>query len=169
KQAHYIKTSAKEKYIALEEEEKRDYYAVSPAQKRIYILQQLTPGSAAYNIPAVSLLEGKPDRTKIENIFFRLLERHQGLRTTFKMEKGEPVQIIKENVEFQLETGDTQHRQPGDGAALCEKIVTEFIRPFQLDRAPLLRVQLTEIKNDEHLLVVDVHHIVSDGASMGIV
>jgi amino acid adenylation domain-containing protein len=151
--------SVQEKYAAIEPAEAKEYYPVSSAQKRLYILHRLDPNSLGYNLPKVFVVEGIPDELRLENTFRRLIERHESLRTGFGMEGGEPVQRIDEveetdfSIEYYQSAAEIHHL---------------FIRPFDLAKAPLLRVGL--IKNDEngHLLLIDMHHIITDGTSEAI-
>ncbi|MCP5053138.1 MAG: non-ribosomal peptide synthetase, partial [bacterium] len=153
----------------------QEYYNVSSAQKRLYIMQRMDPESTAYNIPAAVKVVGRVDRTKFEDTFQRLIRRHESLRTSFKMIAGLPVQKIHEKVEFEIEYG-----KPGDGRwAMGDRekeghkvgiaaSVSGFIRPFDFSHAPLLRVGLIKIEETRYILLVDMHHIISDGISLEI-
>jgi tyrocidine synthetase-3 len=133
--------------------EKKDYYPVSSVQKRLYIVQQLDPTSTVYNIPLpVSLPEGL-DRSRLEEIFQRLIGRHESLRTSFFVEDGVTVSRVHEGVVFRLEEGP--------------EVIDDFVRPFDLARAPLFRAALLE-DGDSFTLLMDMHHIIGDGVSMGI-
>ena len=90
-----------------------------------------------------------------------MVARHESLRTTFETVGGEAVQIVHTDVDFQVEYA----RSTEDGLA---SIVTEFVQPFNLQKAPLLRVKLVHVSTQRYLLLFDMHHIVSDGVSMGI-
>jgi acyl carrier protein len=83
--AEYIKESTKEQYTAVEPVEKKDFYLLSPAQKRLYILQQMVPGSTAYNMPQYIPLDQEPDKEKLQDTFKKLIMRHESLRTSFHM------------------------------------------------------------------------------------
>jgi amino acid adenylation domain-containing protein len=146
----YIKGAAESRYVSVPLAEKREYYTLSPAQKRLYILYQMEEGeSIVYNIPQIITMDVEINGQKLEQVFRALIQRHESLRTSFHMAANQPVQCIHDEVEFEIE----QHPPA-------------FIRPFDLSKAPLLRVGLMEVKNGVHLLVVDMHHIVSDGVSM---
>ncbi|MCP4157384.1 MAG: non-ribosomal peptide synthetase, partial [bacterium] len=162
-QAQIIAGSHDETFHTIEPAVQKEYYPLSSAQKRMYVINQLNSESTVYNMPAVMTLEGKPDKDKLERVLRQLLVRHEGFRTAFKMVKGDPVQEIKKNVEFKLQyhEGLTSTTDPSTELAA-------FIRPFHLDRPPLLRVGLIKIRENEHLLMVDMPHIVSDGTSMGV-
>ncbi|HLP62487.1 MAG TPA: amino acid adenylation domain-containing protein, partial [Candidatus Deferrimicrobium sp.] len=155
--AQYIKEAVKEEFIFIEPVEEKEYYPLSAAQKRMYVLQQLDEGSIAYNIPAVMRLEGVLDKNHLEKVFLKLIKRHESLRTSFIAINEEPVQRIRDNVEFEIEMGR--------GAPPWSPYKF-FIRPFDLSKAPLMRVGLVKEEEEKHLLMVDMHHIITDGTSM---
>ncbi|QOQ53345.1 non-ribosomal peptide synthetase [Bacillus amyloliquefaciens] len=139
-------------YEAIQPAKTQDTYPVSSAQKRMYVLQQLEDGGVGYNMPAVLELTGPLDRVRLEETFRQLVERHESLRTSFETgPDGEPVQRIHAGVPFQLEDA---------GAA------DAFVRPFRLDEAPLFRAALVKESDERHLLLTDMHHIISDGVSV---
>jgi amino acid adenylation domain-containing protein/non-ribosomal peptide synthase protein (TIGR01720 family) len=150
-------------FNAVEPTEKREYYAASSVQRRLYVLQQLNKGTV-YNIPTAAVLRGEFRKDKLENTFGALIRRHESLRTSFMTYNDEIVQVIHPKVSFRVdcfESGDTRKRE-------SEKLINAFIRPFDLDNAPLFRVRVIKISADEHVLFVDMHHIVSDGGSVEI-
>ena len=138
--------------------EKKKYYAVSSAQKRIFILQELDLEKISYNAPIMLILEGKLDQPRFAESFNKLIARHESLRTSFHLQGEMPIQKIHDNVVFALENYLPPVKQATD----------RFIRPFDLGQAPLLRVGLIETGKDKYILMVDMHHIISDGASLGI-
>jgi len=151
--------------------EKREYYPLSSAQKRMVVLQQMEPESTSYNISSVLQLEGKLLPGNFRDTFSGLINRHESLRTSFFLVDDEPVQRVLDRVAFELEVfgADGQGGRGGQsGQELIELIVRDFIRPFDLAVAPLLRVGLVQSAEDKHLLMLDMHHIISDGTSMGI-
>ncbi|HLP58561.1 MAG TPA: amino acid adenylation domain-containing protein, partial [Candidatus Deferrimicrobium sp.] len=150
--ANYINAAVKDRYVSLEPAEKKEYYRLSSAQKRLYVLQQMDRQGVGYNIPSFSLLTGEIDKDRIEHTFRVLLNRHESLRTSFHIIGDVPVQRIHDQVEFEIEPLTNE----------------EFIRPFDISRAPLIRVRLTKTGEKKHLLMVDMHHIISDGTSMNI-
>jgi len=220
KQAIIIMGAKQDKYTVIEAVEKKEYYPLSPAQQRLYVLQQLEPESTAYNIPYTVLLEGEPDKMRLAGAFKKLLHRHESLRTSFALEKANHVQRIHDTVEFNIEYDDSEEVEESieEGRVEAEKnyklqntnykqigalredvdafgensliaksqelraksYISSFIRPFDLSQAPLLRVGLMKLphtptvlrghpspegREHKYLLVVDMHHIVSDGIS----
>ncbi|NEN85515.1 non-ribosomal peptide synthetase [Paenibacillus elgii] len=150
------------------------HYPVSSAQKRLYILQQFEGGETSYNMPGVMLLEGTLDRERFEEAFRGLIRRHETLRTGFELVNGEPFQRVypESEVAFVVDNAESS----GGETDTLERI-RRFVRPFDLRQPPLLRVGLIRLDPDKpgvnqeperHLLLFDMHHIVSDGVSMGI-
>jgi amino acid adenylation domain-containing protein len=151
-----IKESVNEAYIPIKSVEKKEYYDLSSAQKRLYVLQQMELESIAYNVPRAYELEGELNGKALENTFRKLIKRHESLRTSFFVVNTEPVQRIHtENYNFQI----TTYKQ-------ISKLVENFIRPFDLSHSPLLRVGLIRKENQTHILMIDMHHIITDGVSM---
>jgi iturin family lipopeptide synthetase A len=164
--ARYVKSSVREEFLSLEPVEKREYYILSSAQKRLYILQQMEPESTAYHIAQTVVLDFALDKESLAQNFRQLMARHQSFRTAFTMVGEEPVQRIWERVDFDIEYHDLveSKREPLTGPE--ERIIKDFIRPFDLSRPPLLRVGLIRLKENKYILMKDMHHIVSDGLSM---
>lgn len=156
-----IAGTEKEVYTSIEVAEKNEYYPLSSAQKRLYILQQMEPKSKSYNISTCVTLEGELDPIRLKKILERLIERHEGLRTSFELVAGEPVQKIHDHVDFEIESYNATEEE-------VSEVIHHFSRPFDLERAPLLRVGLINIGHAKNILMIEMHHIVSDGTSMGI-
>ncbi|HLP57233.1 MAG TPA: amino acid adenylation domain-containing protein [Candidatus Deferrimicrobium sp.] len=164
--AQYINIAKKEKYAAIEPVEKREYYALSPAQKRLYILQQMEIESVHYNMPQVIPFVDKIDVERMEWVFKELIQRHEILRTSFVMVAEEPVQRIQAEVAFEIKVfaelfskSDPPGPLPGRGSLL------KFIRPFDLSQGPLLRAGIINYADGNSILLVDMHHIITDGTS----
>lgn len=132
-------------------------YSCSPAQRRLFVLQQMDPSSTAYHLPAALLLPEGVDIGRLEESFASMVERHDSFRTGFEMKEGRPVQRILPRVEFAVE-----HLDAG-GAE--EETARNFVRPFDLARPPLLRVGIAPARDNRTLLILDMHHIISDGLS----
>ncbi|MCP5047885.1 MAG: amino acid adenylation domain-containing protein, partial [bacterium] len=150
-------------YEAVEPVETKEYYSPSPAQKRLYILQQMDKENISYNMPQVMKLRGMTDRVKIGKIFQRLIRRHESFRTSFMMLEGKPVQRIAEprNLFFEIDYYELPVEKAND-------VIHRFSRPFDLSQPPLLRTALVKLGEESHILAVDMHHIVSDGVSHGV-
>ncbi|MCP4153754.1 MAG: non-ribosomal peptide synthetase, partial [bacterium] len=171
--AGYIKNLGKDEFQVIEAVEKKNVYPISSTQKRLYILQQRDDDNIVYNIPAALELIGAVDTARLENTFNLLIKRHESLRTTFETVDGETVQKINGHEGFALEYYDA-----AENGEKTEDIIKNFIRPFELSHKFLLRVGLVKIKKTlgtltggesiSHLLLIDMHHIIADGTSIGI-
>ena len=136
---------------------------LSFAQERQWVLWQLDPDSAAYNIPTALRLKGKLDVVALEQSFNALIARHQTLRTTFAHGEDRPLQIIHLDMPMQIQ----QRSVSGlDDAGIKAFIQAQAYQPFDLQQGPLLRVALLQLGQDDHVLVLTQHHIVSDDWSM---
>ncbi len=146
-------------YLEIERLEENECYEVSSAQKRMYILQQIEKSSTAYNMPIVFELKGQVDKDKIEATFQQLFIRHDSLRTYFETVHGEIMQKVQEVNKFKLihKKKDTH----------IDEIIQNFIKPFDLSKASLFRVEIVENIGRTYLLI-DMHHIISDGTSLNI-
>ncbi|MEC1797397.1 condensation domain-containing protein, partial [Bacillus mojavensis] len=158
--ASVISEGTESPYEAIKPAEKRETYPVSSAQKRMYVLQQLEDGGTGYNMPAVLELEGNLDVERLDAIFKALIKRHESLRTSFTTDTdGEPVQRIHDEVPFTFHTSVLGGQTEQEAAAA-------FIQPFDLSQAPLFRAGVVKVSDGRHLLLVDMHHIISDGVSV---
>ncbi|MCP5053561.1 MAG: amino acid adenylation domain-containing protein, partial [bacterium] len=131
--AQYIKEAVKEQFFSIEVTEKKQCYVLSSAQKRLYFLHQIDSANTVYNIPSTWLLEGNLHKDRLEQTFIRLIQRHESLRTSFRMVGEEPVQKIHHEVEFKI----VYYCAEGKSAT---HLSSDFIRSFDLTDAPLLRV-----------------------------
>ncbi len=137
---------------------------LSFAQERLRFLAELEGESAAYNIPIAFTLRGTLDEAALRRSLQRVLERHEVLRTRFPLVEGQPVARVLD-ASLALETEDL--RRPG-APSLDQRLAEESARPFPLDTGPVVRVHLFQRADDEHVLLVAMHHIVSDGWSFGV-
>jgi tyrocidine synthetase-3 len=173
KMAKVIKEAAAEEYAAVEPAEEKEYYELSSAQKRLYILQQMEPGLTVYHISGAFEMEGRLEIPRLEETFQQLIKGHESFRTSFQLVKGAPVQRIHPHVEFKIEHDDAgcmeQSAKQGTHTPERDKeCCASFVRPFDLTRAPLLRVGLIKIHEQKYIMKVDMHHITADGMSMGV-
>ena len=171
--AGYIAGAEAHRFRPLGPTGKKEYYALSPAQKRLFILQQMEGGvsNTAYNMTGLLLLEGPLEKDKFDHAFRKLIERHESLRTSFEILEEEPVQRIHDEVPFEIEyynlsTDYTDYTD--DKIHHSSFIIHHFIRAFDLSKAPLLRVGLFKLEKGEHILAIDMHHIIADGTSLEI-
>jgi len=150
-------------YLSIRPAPRKEYYPFSPGQKRVYVIQQMDLTSVAYNISYNAVLEGEVDRDTMGKVFRELIRRHESFRTSFHVVDGEPVQKVHEEVDFEIE-----YNPDGTDGDL-RKAINDFVRPFDFAKAPLMRVGLMKLPGEhEHLLMLDMHHIIGDGNSIGI-
>ena len=164
--ARIIKKEKKSIYQYIKPVPYREYYPLSSAQKRLFFLNIFEHIGTTYNMPFVFKVRGKLDKCRFENNISTLINRHEILRTSFKLIDNEPVQKIHKKVNFKVET--IYLRKKNNMEETIKEIVKEFIRFFDLSQAPLLRVKIVVLSPEEHLLLFDMHHIISDGTSLGI-
>ncbi|MCP5047667.1 MAG: amino acid adenylation domain-containing protein, partial [bacterium] len=183
-------------YASIQLLEEKEYYPLSSAQKRLFVIHRLDPSTTTYNLPQTFHLKGRLDPESLEAAIKALIRRHESLRTSFEIIDGEPVQRIHDHVEFRIEfigrgepmcsplhgnhspshgnhspshdNHSGNRNNPGTHGGVPLQSQRDFIRPFDLSNAPLLRIDMVEIEEDHHLLFFDMHHIISDGVSMEI-
>jgi amino acid adenylation domain-containing protein/thioester reductase-like protein/non-ribosomal peptide synthase protein (TIGR01720 family) len=163
-QAQLVEGSEKTMYIEIEPVGKQGNYPLSSAQMRLYILNQMEPDSVNYNIPKMYQLEVEPDRIRLKQAFQKLIDKHETFRTSIEMSENQPVQKIHEHIDFEIQYYDARHCSIEDETEI-NSIMKDFIRPFDLSRVPLIRAGLLEAAQKKFFLMVDMHHIISDGIS----
>ncbi|MDU5143001.1 MAG: amino acid adenylation domain-containing protein [Paenibacillus dendritiformis] len=139
-------------------------YPLTSAQKRLFILEQYKGIGTSYNLSSALLVEGSLNVRQVEHVYQQLLRRHEILRTIFFMEGEEPVQQVVEQA-----TGAIWYKEaPDSSEAELQELVSAFVRPFRMQEAPMLRIGLIRLNEKKHLFLIDMHHIVADGTSIGI-
>jgi FkbH-like protein/non-ribosomal peptide synthase protein (TIGR01720 family) len=138
-----------------------EYYQLSSAQKRMFILSQYKNNGTGYNMPLAVKIDGPVDRRRFEESFKTLIERHEVFRTSFEFHRGEPVQKIHQEVDFAIDYLNFDE-------TMINQAIADFIRPFELDKPPLLRISFVKLSESQHLLLMDMHHIIGDGMSLSI-
>jgi amino acid adenylation domain-containing protein/non-ribosomal peptide synthase protein (TIGR01720 family) len=142
---------------------------LSYPQQRLWFLHQLDPHSVAYNLPAAFHLAGPLDERALEQSLETIVARHDALRTTFRSQDGEGIFEIAPATPVALVREDLQSLRPLDREAAIDELIARLAaKPFDLAHGPLLRAALVRLAPDQHLLVLVVHHIVFDGASIEI-
>ncbi|WP_223068394.1 type I polyketide synthase [Paenibacillus caui] len=163
KLADFIRQNRKGKrYEEIQPITKQEVYPLSSAQRRLFILNQFDSTSTNYNTPLAMRLEGNLDRARMEAAIAKLIQRHEALRTSFEILEGQPVQRVYDEVDFETVTTTADETEIDD-------VIAAFIRPFDLGVAPLLRAQLVHTGADVHFLLIDLHHLCSDGVTIEIV
>jgi amino acid adenylation domain-containing protein len=167
--SQYIRETAHAQYVPVEMTEKKEYYKITPDQKRMFILNELEGVNTAYNISGVWEIRGHYDKERFEDAVKILIARHDSLRTSVVLINNEPVQIINQTVDFQVKYFNIESEpdtQPNEEHA--RDGIIKFIQPFNLKQSPLLRIGVMGLSKCKHLLIYDMHHIISDGISLSI-
>jgi len=156
---------------ALRPHEEREDLPLSFAQQRLWFLDRLQPGGAAYNMPGAAELVGPLDVEALAAALSEVVRRHEALRTRFVVHGGHPVQLVDPPappvLETVLEIVDLSGLATADGEAAA-RMDAEAARPFDLSRGPLLRAALLRLAPERHRLLLTLHHMVADGWSLGI-
>lgn len=143
---------------------------VSFAQQRLWFLQKLNPSDATYNTPAGLRISGNLRIEILEKVFSFLISRHESLRLVFKEEKGRIFQQIQKPFPVKIIEKNLGEISGAEISPKIEKPVGKDIEiPFNLEAGPLLRVHLYRLGNNEHILLLNMHHIISDGWSLGVI
>lgn len=142
---------------------------LSFSQQRLWFLDQLSPENAFYNIPGAFRLQGTPDYDAVEKSLTEIVKRHESLRTTFRSVQGKPVQVIHQEMPPAFTIDDLSALPSAEQEQESRKrAAQEAQTPFQLDQGPLFRVRLLKLGKSDHVIIFNMHHIVSDGWSMSV-
>jgi hypothetical protein len=145
------------------------YAPLSFAQERLWFLDQFQPGTTLYNIPAAINFPGALNLTALQQSLDEIVRRHEALRTSFARHAGQTVQVIHPPAPLPLPLTDLRRLPPSQRQPALDRLATaEAQRPFDLRRGPLLRAHLVRRHDHDHLLLLTMHHIISDGWSMGL-
>ena len=144
-------------------------FPASFAQRRLWFVSRMEEAAAAYNVPVAVRLRGSLDARVLRRALAEVVRRHEALRTTFRARDGEPVQVVAPPAPLPLPLLDLATLpEPGREAALRTLVRAAARRPFDLEAGPLFRAALVRLGGEEHALLCEVHHIVSDGWSIGV-
>ncbi|HEU4880714.1 MAG TPA: condensation domain-containing protein, partial [Longimicrobium sp.] len=144
-------------------------FPASFAQRRMWLLDRLEPGSTAYSMPRVWRIPGVLDVAALERSVDALVRRHETLRTHLEERGDELVQVVAPPAPFRLEVTDLSALAPGEARAGLERLMhADASAPFRLEEGPLFRASLVRLAADEHALLWNLHHAVTDGWSNGI-
>src|SRR6185503_17634758 len=142
---------------------------LSFAQQRLWFLDQLIPGTAAYNVPAGARITGTIDITVVRQSLDEIVRRHEVLRTTFVSLDGRARQVIAPAASVDLSVVELSHVPVAERETTAGRLVSEAARkPFKLDTGPLFRATLFRLSDRDHILLLTMHHIISDGWSMSV-
>lgn len=144
---------------SIEHAPEMECYPMTAAQTRLFITEQMEGIGTTYNIPLILKIGGNLDKSKLIRAITDIVQRQDSLRTFFEVSDGDPVQKIEENIKFRKDYLEVSKEE-------VSPIIQDFIRPFNLGEPPLFRLQLLKISDNEHILMMDVHHSIFDGSSM---
>ena len=169
---HYLSDNslpAGEEKLTLPEETEVFVFPASFAQQRLWFLNQLAPDNPFYNVSTALCLTGSLNLIALEQTFNEIVQRHESLRTTFAMFEGELVQIIDPIFTVSFTTIDLQNISPTQQETAALQLATDAAQsPFDLAAGPLFKVTLLQLGETEHILLLNLHHIVADGWSIGV-
>nr|BFF38240.1 hypothetical protein BACY1_00450 [Tenacibaculum mesophilum] len=156
--ADLVEASEENTISSIPKAKEKEYYALSPSQQRLFFIQQLDKSSTLYNMPSISKIKGELGVEKLQEAVNNLISRYEILRTSFQIVDKEPVQIVhkKGTCKLELFKAETQEE--------LTQIVSDFRRPFDFEKLPLIRVGVIKATS-ENILLFDIHHIISDGFS----
>jgi len=160
KLAKLIESSNLNVFASIQKADKKEYYPVSSAQKRLFILQQFEEDDTAYNVADIFWLNGKIDYSRLEQAIKQIIKKHEAFRTSFLFKGNALVQKVEDSIEFSIEHIEDRLEDLSS--------VIQFIKPFNLSNAPLLQVKLCKVQESKHLIIINMHHIICDGISWGI-
>ncbi len=142
---------------------------LSFAQKRLWYLYRLDPGSSAYNLFGSQRMQGDLDVAALEKSIFEIIKRHESLRTTFHLQNGMPVQIIHDINSYTIDQIDLKNESRSHQPEMLKDVVEHVFRwPFDLSEWPLFHIALVRTSERDHTAIMSIHHIISDAWSMGI-
>ncbi|HHJ52914.1 MAG TPA: amino acid adenylation domain-containing protein, partial [Caldithrix abyssi] len=157
-----------EKHTLIDEDEVYVFPA-SFAQQRLWFLDQFEPGSPFYNIPTAVKIKGRLNVDVFRACLEEIVWRHETLRTTFTMVDGQPMQVINPSMDIPFEVVDISHLPEKEREAESRRLVNnEARKPFDLTTGPLIRTLLVQLAEEEYVLMITMHHIISDGWSIGV-
>jgi amino acid adenylation domain-containing protein len=165
----YLKSAGLDLTSAVIIPQRRDTnkFPLSFAQERIWFMDQLEPNRPIYNLPDTHYFKGPLDFDALQRTLTEIVRRHESLRTTFQTVDGEPMQVIAPPEPLSLQIVDLSEMPPQERQAEAQRLADDDAQqPFDLSCGPLMRVQLVRLAEEEHLLLITMHHIVSDGWSV---
>ncbi|WP_127087744.1 amino acid adenylation domain-containing protein, partial [Dulcicalothrix desertica] len=142
---------------------------LSFAQQRLWFLDQLFPNNPFYNVPFALRLTGTLDIAALEYTFQQIIRRHDALRTNFGLHQEQPIQVIAPELQTPLKIIDLRHLAKHEREIQAQQLISQEIQsPFNLSKGSLLRILLLKLDDTEHILLINLHHIISDGWSIGV-
>lgn len=149
--------------LKIKKAQEQENYSLSSPQIRMFVLNQLNSDTIAYNLSKIIKIEGELDVRRFEHAFEKIINRHEILRTSFHMEDGEIFQRVHDDINFKV-----NYYEIAEEEVNMELLLKKHIRPFDLSKAPLIRINLVKVNTNKYFLISDMHHIVSDATSLSI-
>ncbi len=147
----------------------RESAPLSNSQQGLWVLNQLMPGESLYHTPTAVRLNGNLDAVALRKALDAIVARHDALRTTFVTVEGTPRQVVTKHISLAMPLIDLTKLAETEREEQAQRLLRHEVRkPFDLSEGPLIRALLLKLKDEEHILLVTIHHIVTDGWSMGI-
>ncbi len=167
--AGVVARSSETRFTDLENVEKREFYVLSSNQRRLWIIHRLEHEDASYNMSGTAWFSHPVEEELLKEAIRLIMQRHEGFRTCFKMVGEDPVQFIADEVDIPFESVDIAALPQVEKSRAAQRIFSqEMNTPFDLSRAPLVRFVLVKQQEEEFVLLLNMHHIITDGWSMGI-
>ena len=163
--SNLIKKSKKTEISKIEVVEERTHYPLTSAQKRLFMIEMMDGGNLIYNNPILIPMEGNLDKDKIKDAIKAIVKKQDSLRTSFDIVDGEPAQIIHEDIEFDIDYIDLINNSSKENV---DETISKLIKKFDFKSAPLFRSAIIALSENSHILFLDIHHIIFDGSSLGI-
>ena len=164
---HETAAIARSSPIPIEAVSRDEDLPLSFAQQRLWLLDRMEPGIPAYNVPLAVRLSGRLNVTALERSLNEIMQRHEALRTTFASMEGQPIQVVAPAQSLTLPVVELRGSEDFEREAEARRLAAEEAQyPFDLERGPLWRARLLRLTPAEHMLLLTMHHIVSDGWSM---
>jgi amino acid adenylation domain-containing protein len=167
-----ISKTDKMMFMDLETIEKREFYELSYNQKRLWIINRLEPGSSAYHMHALISLKHSVDKESLKKTLYKLIKRHESLRTGFREVNNEPVQFVIKHIDIPgipFKEADISFLKEEEKKQQRDQIFAEVMEtPFDFEKVPLFRSVLLKLDQDQYEFLITIHHIVSDGWSIGV-
>ena len=158
KQASYIKNLNQDDAYIIKQTADKTGYPLTAVQERMYVHWQIDKENTAFNMPTIFKITGNYDFERLQNSLRQLIQRHESLRTSFKLVDNKVNQLINDTSHFNLQKIDAEREQ-------LNQVIEDFISPFNLEESILIRGAVILIKNELPLLITDIHHMACDGQS----
>ncbi|MCP5064554.1 MAG: AMP-binding protein, partial [Ignavibacteriae bacterium] len=153
----------------IEQNEDVFVFPTSYGQKRMWFMDQFEPGSPYYNIPVAFKIKGRFEQELFIKTINKIVDRHESIRTTFIDKKGEPLQVISPELKIDIPIIDLSENGNSSNEMVVKEIATKEARaPFNISTGPLFRVKIVKLYENENVVLITMHHIISDGWSMGV-